>query len=1340
MNWREDPEASAIAFEYLSNSVRPSMLTRECPHWVIAHQFLAKVILREPSLINRKRGASTAVNGVAHIDSAINHLSMALTSPVCQRWFYELHFLIGLSHLIRLYAVTDKLQASSAIAAAMSQKHNAENVRLVEVHLMQTLKGVTVANKGGIEAYLFFFSSLKMAELRIIQAVAINASKASAPTSADARKTSLLKSAAGFIIESLHARKCEENMDLNYLAIAQVCLLLASSHRFYLAIRCYARAMMSISCMMNRLRFLPGVNGIVTKRSDLIAGPVPTGSPEYSAIVPDEESTRISCFAISCCNKVIEWQAVSPYAGGLKRNTATTRQVAQMPATRSDGRSTTVKRQWIFESNCIEVEVIKEPEPELEPVKPENTKGHAALKKKPRLDGVVEKDYVTNPLEDGGVKQKKLRNEVNFFQRMQSYFSQSRTEAEQKIIRASTKGVTAAIDAPANIGFRFKRSIMPVKIGPAAIVSSEQAFFIISILSRLSRIHLLRRAFDLGASRGERARYLLCGLSSDGLTRRKGVGIPPALFKELKRIQKAILSACEKYPVPPGSIRDLSVRPQRDINKIFKSQLGVTKLLCAEEQCLFEQVIRHDTFLPMITSTCVLMRGISRFDRHLFDEDTLLAQDQEADSSDSSDSSSEEEDKRKYREDNSDEEQDLDKLSEGSDNEKKPRKLQGGEKKRFVTSAVKKHSAKPGHKLVNIPAAVLQPIKISNNRRVERGHHGSNVEFGNGAFQDNSIEGENEFVDDLDVEDVDKISPLLCHVVDGTLSSLREVLVENLAHDDMMLVWHMSVSNLGGNHPLEVSAVWWDDVEREQEDNADNSPLRNKGSKQYFRSGAGGRKQNLIMEIAKLEADTSRVNYLLQSLLDALNARSANLRSSMSVDSIRALSECFALGEVLQMAPDYVKNIVICCPPALRLVPWHALSVYLPDYMLPDLHFDVTGNLVSSKVECTSGKMSPLKPIDEENEPAAGDSDKMKPDQFPKGSAKYSLDHAHGERKEHTGKSIQVSIVDKYSVMLGPTLSMLELNCNKLRKVDQSAGNHKMCFVDGDSSISPAKGAAEECGAITQTWSGDPWDYVALKGLDASVSHLTTKVDKKKREEHEERKNNSKNISETNSFLRRTFRPAKFEKKGRSAMISTKKKINQDDGVVGAFRFAFGGFVGGNRTARSQRDVLAQEESSDSSEGEEEDNGQEFLKARDYCDNSLTFLTARVVHFCASKVVCPTPSSVHSIAAAPSESATGRRSKAKMCQRVYPSLMFPIGPLDNRTMLTARLLSDCILNIQCRLINTSIVIYRDLVAQLYLRNCNLCVLSRYGITDGNIELLSLEAEWEYIDALHLAGD
>lgn len=47
---------------------------------------------------------------------------------------------------------------------------------------------------------------------------------------------------------------------------------------------------------------------------------------------------------------------------------------------------------------------------------------------------------------------------------------------------------------------------------------------------------------------------------------------------------------------------------------------------------------------------------------------------------------------------------------------------------------------------------------------------------------------------------------------------------------------------------------------------------------------------------------------------------------------------------------------------------------------------------------------------------------------------------------------------------------------------------------------------------------------------------------------------------------------------------------------------------------------------------------------------------------------------------------------------------------------------------------------RDLVAQLFLRNCNLCVLSRYGITDGNIELISLAAEWEYIDALHLAGN
>ena len=569
--------------------------------------------------------------------------------------------------------------------------------------------------------------------------------------------------------------------------------------------------------------------------------------------------------------------------------------------------------------------------------------------------------------------------------------------------------------------------------------------------------------------------------------------------------------------------------------------------------------------------------------------------------------------------------------------------------------------------------------------------------FADKRDHDEHLELNEDSDDEMDIEDVDKISPLLCNVVDGTLSSLREVLVENLKHDDLMLIWHMSVPSLGGNHSLQVLAAWWDDISSA----GDATTKTASGKKWYKKSKENtGKKSNLVMESAKLEADSSRINYLLQSLLDALNARSSNLRLSMSVDAIRALSECFALGEVLQMAPQYVSNIVICCPPMLRLVPWHALTVNLPSYMVKTttleeppqvIQVSKEDNSLSFKGDSKPSELSPLKPIIEshdEGESYDGEEGLKKPetpDKAPEGSNNIKINDSGSisaeeirvrNKNNYNGENKSIAVIEKYAVLLGPTLSMYEMNCNKQRKVDHSAGNHKMCFIDGDSNVSAARGSHQECEAMTKTWSGDPWDYVVLSGLDASVSNLTTKVDRLKREEHD-RKVMEANPPERPSFMRRTLKPARFEKKGRSAMISTKNgNKNKEGDVLGGLLYAFGDFMDGKRV-RNKNQYMHEDESSESSEGESESSGDleaesKKIKEREYCDHSLTFLTCRVLHICASKVVCATPSSVVTNTRGSNTSTENSKINAVRRQRAYPSLVFPIGTEDSRTMLTAR--------------------------------------------------------------------
>ena len=50
------------------------------------------------------------------------------------------------------------------------------------------------------------------------------------------------------------------------------------------------------------------------------------------------------------------------------------------------------------------------------------------------------------------------------------------------------------------------------------------------------------------------------------------------------------------------------------------------------------------------------------------------------------------------------------------------------------------------------------------------------------------------------------------------------------------------------------------------------------------------------------------------------------------------------------------------------------------------------------------------------------------------------------------------------------------------------------------------------------------------------------------------------------------------------------------------------------------------------------------------------------------------------------------------------------------------------------------ILGRDLVQQMYLRNCALCVLSRLGVTDDILDPRGAEANTEFIDAAHLAGE
>jgi len=46
---------------------------------------------------------------------------------------------------------------------------------------------------------------------------------------------------------------------------------------------------------------------------------------------------------------------------------------------------------------------------------------------------------------------------------------------------------------------------------------------------------------------------------------------------------------------------------------------------------------------------------------------------------------------------------------------------------------------------------------------------------------------------------------------------------------------------------------------------------------------------------------------------------------------------------------------------------------------------------------------------------------------------------------------------------------------------------------------------------------------------------------------------------------------------------------------------------------------------------------------------------------------------------------------------------------------------------------------KEFIAQLYVKNCALCVLSRFGIADDVSDIRQGEANVEFLEAVHMAG-
>ena len=303
-----------IAYEYLTEALKQKYGLREYDQWVEARCFLASLILRDPVVLtgttnedidamdarvktaNKTEGpkglspqnygkiveTNTLVSSAAFakppdsslaIESAISHLNLARQNPISRKKLTEIHYMSGQANFAKLHFLSDKAVTPASFSQPMPDGSLPADVMIdAEDHYQAALKRVSSVSKRGIDAFIYFLCCLKIAELRVLQAVAINnlgkTNKNGSLSQVSTRNISLaddtpsrvdrdylFQSALKFLMDSLHCRRPEENIDIHFLASSQMGYLLSIGPKREVAVHCFIRALFCMSCMIIRSRF-----------------------------------------------------------------------------------------------------------------------------------------------------------------------------------------------------------------------------------------------------------------------------------------------------------------------------------------------------------------------------------------------------------------------------------------------------------------------------------------------------------------------------------------------------------------------------------------------------------------------------------------------------------------------------------------------------------------------------------------------------------------------------------------------------------------------------------------------------------------------------------------------------------------------------------------------------------------------------------------------------------------------------------------------------------------------------------------------------------------------------
>ena len=420
------------------------------------------------------------------------------------------------------------------------------------------------------------------------------------------------------------------------------------------------------------------------------------------------------------------------------------------------------------------------------------------------------------------------------------------------------------------------------------------------------------------------------------------------------------------------------------------------------------------------------------------------------------------------------------------------------------------------------------------------------------------------------------------------------------------------------------------------------------------------------------------------------------MRATMTADALRALSCALSLTEFLHMIPPHVKSLVVCCPAPLRLIPWHLLLIEQAS----------SAPFVAASAEGGGAPgQTPTSPMN---------------------------------------KPTELHLLERFCVRLGPTLALFELNETGTRALRHSVGLHRLCAVDGEADgpdrSANVRGTDLEVACVSTVWSADPDDSRILSNDGAVPRAVQTvlfgdandedyKMFKQdiyvKRREKTDHLRVARDSNAEGDFV------AALELKKQHSKKHGRSNPSNEDGSDAEEKPVDGEGAGG-AVSESSSDEEEEESEGDDAGGEAaRKKKRRKLTASDHDKKALTM--CRVLHISAPKLPLEAPAALE-------------RRDANKVEKLFAAVALPRYD-ELHTFRDPKYKAKLLRRNREEREDDARDQFsaKDVVQQVFVKNCALCTMSRYALAD-DLRDIRTQAGWglcdtncEFIEALHLAG-